>query len=221
MKIKLAYPKIPNTLDCPLKQCVAFEKLDGTNIHWDWSTEEERFVSFGTRRDRFPYSDAGFSQFHQAHPGLDGLKDAFFYMSRGVSDGLDMDEWLFWTKPYPANDIILFSEFHGDKSFAGAHDPKDLTKRCTLIDVQADGVMVPPDQFIKKFQGLYQPKVVYQGKFTGQLFKDVRAGKYDVKEGVVVKGVVNGQVYMAKIKTQAYLDKLKDKFGDKWKEYGE
>lgn len=143
-------------------------------------------------------------------------------MSRGTSDGLDMDDWLMWVHPYPsAKEIILFSEFRGDKSFAGAHDPKDYTKRCTLIDVEVDGVMVPPDDFIKKFQGLYQPKVVFQGKFSGQLFVDVRNGKYDVEEGVVVKGVFNKQVYMAKIKTQAYLDKLKETFKDNWKEYGE
>jgi RNA ligase len=222
MKIKLVYPKIPDSLDCPLKQCVAFEKLDGTNIHWVWSVQEEKFTEFGTRRDRFHYSDAGFAMFHQAHPGLDGLEDAFFHMSRGNHDGLSMDEWLFWTHPYPAaKQIILFTEFHGSKSFAGAHDPKDNTKRCTLIDVQVDGVMVPPDEFIKKFRGLYQPKIIFQGKFTGQLFMDVRNGKYDVKEGVVVKGVVGKQIYMAKIKTQAYLDKLKETFKDDWKEYGE
>jgi hypothetical protein len=220
MKIKLAYPKIPDTLNCPLRQCVAFEKIDGTNLHFVWSPQDG-FHSFGTRRDRYPYSDAGFTQFHQAHPGLDGLRDAFGYMSRGVSDGLDMEEWLTWVNPFPsAKEIILFTEFHGDNSFAGTHQPKDA-KRCVLIDVQVDGIILPPDQLIKKFQGLFQPQVVFEGKFTGQLFMDVRKGKLPVKEGVVVKGMVNGQVYMAKIKTEAYLERLKKEFKGNWKEYWE
>ena len=87
--------------------------------------------------------------------------------------------------------------------------------------MQIAGRLQPPELFIKLFEPFGIPKVVFQGKFTGQLFKDVRDDKYKVNEGVVVKGVVNGQVYMAKIKTEAYLQKLKEKFGDKWKEYGE
>jgi hypothetical protein len=62
---------------------------------------------------------------------------------------------------------------------------------------------------------------VYQGKFSGQLFVDVRKGKYNVAEGVVVKGIFSGQVYMAKIKTEVYLDRLKKEFKDNWKEYWE
>ena len=88
MKIKLAYPKIPDTLNCPLKQCIVFEKIDGTNLHFVW-TPQDSFHSFGTRRDRYPYNDAGFAQFNQAHPGLDGLKKAFEKMEQPLSDFFD------------------------------------------------------------------------------------------------------------------------------------
>ena len=69
--------------------------------------------------------------------------------------------------------------------------------------------------------------IVYEGNLTDQFIQDVRAGKYDVFEGVVCKGTQRtgahrGNVWMAKIKTQKYLDLLKGKFGEtEAKKYGE
>jgi hypothetical protein len=215
MKIKLAYPKIPDTLDCPLKQCVAFEKLDGTNIHFVF--RKTGFLEFGTRRDRFSYSSEGWASFKQAHPELSSLQD----------DSLDLitsiEEYFFSNKKYElANEVILFFEYCGPNSFAGQHQDKD-EKKLNLIDSQIDGRMLPPEEFLEDFKGCdyYLPRVIFKGKFTGQLFVDVRKGKYDVKEGVVVKGLVGKEVYMAKIKTEAYLDRLKNQFKDNWKEYWE
>lgn len=212
MKIKLAYPKIPDTLHCPLKQCIAFEKIDGTNIHFVW-TPQNNFQSFGTRRDRYSYTDASLTEFHKYHYGLDGLDDAFQKIEPTLSD--------FLTKQYGnAKEVIIFTEFYGINSFAGSHQTAD-EKKLTLFDVQIDGVMLPPDQFIELFEPFGIPKVVFRGKFTGQLFVDVRNGKYPVGEGVVVKGIVNNQMYMAKIKTNAYLKKLKETFKNNWQEYWE
>jgi hypothetical protein len=84
-----------------------------------------------------------------------------------------------------------------------------------------DDKIIPPDQFVEDFKQFNIARIVFQGKFSGQLFVDVRKGKYDVKEGVVVKGIYSNQVYMAKIKTEAYLERLKNEFQDNWKEYWE
>lgn len=212
MKIKLAYPKIPDTLHCPLKQCIAFEKIDGTNIHWVWSPQNG-FHSFGTRRDRYSYTDASLAEFHKHHYGLDGLDDAFQKIEQGLND--------FLIKQYhSAQEVIIFTELYGPNSFAGKHKPEDK-KQLIIFDVQVDGVMLPPDQFIELFEPFGIPKVVFKGKFTGQLFIDVRNSKFPVKEGVVVKGVVDNQVYMAKIKTNAYCKKLMERFEGDWKEYWE
>src|SRR6185436_13232387 len=35
----LHYPKIPGSKDAPDGRCVAFEKLDGTNLHWCWDRD--------------------------------------------------------------------------------------------------------------------------------------------------------------------------------------
>jgi hypothetical protein len=212
MKIKLVYPKIPNTLHCPLRQCIAFEKIDGTNIHWVWCPQNG-FHSFGTRRDRYTYNDVGLAEFHQYHFGLDGLEKAFQKIEGSLSE--------FLLKQFPdSTEIIVFTEIVGPSSFAGKHKQSE-EKQAIIFDVQIDGSLLPPDQFINMFQGFTIPKVVFQGKFSGQLFMDVRNGKYPLKEGVVVKGIVDGQVYMAKIKTHAYAQKLMEKFKLDWKEYWE
>lgn len=221
MKIKLAYPKIPDTLDCPLKQCIAFEKLDGTNIHFVYSNLV--ITEFGTRRDRFSTNSAGVKSFNQAHPELSSLyEDNKDFI-------LQLEIYLLEQHKYHEKDTVLFFEYCGPNSFAGQHLPKDH-KKLYLIDAQIGGKLVPPAEFLEDFKEFFTewpdyqdrlPKVVYKGKFSGQLFVDVRKGKFGVKEGVVVKGMVGDQVYMAKIKTEAYLERLKKEFKNDWKNYWE
>jgi hypothetical protein len=35
----LYYPKIPGSRHAPLERCLAFEKYDGTNLHWSWDPD--------------------------------------------------------------------------------------------------------------------------------------------------------------------------------------
>src|SRR5271167_234256 len=76
MKVPLVYPKMPDSTGCMLKRCVAFEKLDGTNIHWCWN-QKDKFYAFGTRRDRFPLTSLGEKEFKKAHPGLEDVVSSF------------------------------------------------------------------------------------------------------------------------------------------------
>jgi hypothetical protein len=213
MKIKLAYPKIPDSLDCPLKQCVAFEKYDGTNIHFVWKPNMG-WLDYGTRRDRFPLNNKGVAQFEAAHPELAGLDQLW--------DRESKLEFYLWDNPKynTVQEVIIFAEYLGPNSFAGQHIPKD-EKQLIIFDVMVDGKLIPPEQFIEDFKDFNIAKVVFQGKFSGQLFVDVRKNKFNLKEGAVVKGVVSNDVYMAKIKTEAYLERLKKEYKDNWKEYWE
>ena len=216
MKIKLAYPKIPDTLYCPLKQCIAFEKYDGTNMHWVWNPKDS-FIGFGTRRDRFPANWKGNLDFKQAHPELEEI-----LFDDGIGEFLKkLDNYLTTKEKYSsANEIIIFTEFLGDNSFAGSHSAKDK-KKLVLFDVEVNGKFISPEQLVEDFKDHNLAKVVFKGKFSGQLFIDVRKGRYYVKEGVVVKGLVGDEIYMAKIKTEAYMERLKEQFTDKWKDYWE
>lgn len=223
MKIPLVYPKIPEPKNCPLKQCIAFEKLDGTNIHWKWNSDKG-FYAFGTRRDQFPTDADGTIHFQSSHEGLEPAPSSFdhdFYLDNYLSDH----------SKYNKSELIIFTEFFGPTSFAGSHFRKDEWDdyKSVIIDVMKDGKFIPPQEFLDDFTEISEykpaqvhiPKVVYKGKYTGQFVEDVRNGKYNVNEGVVVKGVVDGEVYMTKIKTNAYMEKLKSEFKDNWKDYWE
>lgn len=213
MKCGLKYPKIPDGKNCPLKKCVAFEKYDGTNFHWKWSGG---WREFGTRRTKFAFDNVGEEYFQQAHPGLEGAPEAFYEAAE------KLDEYLhnkYWT-PDTENEIIIFSEFFGPNSFAGSHKEEDI-KQHIIFDVMVNGKLLSPEDFIKDYQPFNIAKVVYSGKYTGQFVEDVRKGKYTSGEGVVCKGIVDGQVYMTKIKTNSYLERLKYEFPKEWQNYWE
>src|SRR5437762_14016299 len=72
----LHYPKIPGSRDCRGGRCLAFEKYDGTNLHWDWD-RDFGWHAFGTRRDAFNLTPEGVAQFAAAHPGLEEAAPLF------------------------------------------------------------------------------------------------------------------------------------------------
>ncbi|MGP0066256.1 MAG: hypothetical protein ACLQGP_21965 [Isosphaeraceae bacterium] len=79
-----------------------------------------------------------------------------------------------------------------------------------------------PGEVRRRLRHLPIAGVVYRGKLTGKFAEDVRTGKYCVTEGVVCKGGPGGSdLWMAKIKTYAYLEKLKRAFGGRWEDYCE
>jgi hypothetical protein len=214
-RIKLAYPKIPDSKNCPLAKCVAFEKYDGTNLHWVWENELG-WYAFGTRRDRFDLDERGIAEFNAAHPGLEEAPPIF------VRDFAKSLEVLFQENPqYCSAKITAFTEFLGASSFAGMHK-QDEPKQLVVFDVEVDRTLVEPEQFLQDFSAVNIAKVVYRGKLTGKFIDEVREGKYGVTEGVVCKGKSNASgIWMVKIKTLAYMKKLQQAFQDDWETYWE
>jgi hypothetical protein len=221
MKIPLVYPKIPDTTGCMLKKCIVFEKLDGTNIHF--TIRKGKWTSYGTRRDDFNTlinnGSEGEAEFIKAHPELDGV------LKCQPHDLIIIDEIIHASeKLSKVEELILFMEYFGYSSFAGQHK-RDEEHTLTLFDAQIDGRMMLPEEFLKDFRveefPEYFPQIIYKGKYSGQLVEDIRNGKYPVIEGAVIKGEIDGQVYMAKVKTNTYMEKLKEQFKDKWQDYWE
>jgi len=214
-QVKLVYPKIPDSKNCPLKQCIAFEKYDGTNLHWVWE-EELGWYAFGTRRDRFDLDEMGIAEFNAAHPGLEEAPEIF---TKDFAQALDT---LFRNQPqYNYPEIIVFTEFFGPDSFAGMHKKGD-DKELILFDVQTPQGIIHPEQFLQDFGELKIPRVVYRGKLTSKFVDNVREGKYGVAEGVVCKGGKNSnELWMVKIKTYAYMKKLQQALQDDWENYWE
>jgi hypothetical protein len=206
--IKLAYPKIPDSKNCPFKQCIVFEKYDGTNLHWVWDSELS-WYAFGTRRDRFDLDEMGIRNFNAAHPGLEEAPSIFM---RDFANALAT---IFHNNPdYHCPEIVVFTEFFGASSFAGMHKKED-TKQLVLFDVQTDKGIIEPEKFVKDFKELNIAKVVYRGKLTGKFIDNVREGKFNVAEGVICKGGKSSEdFWMVQIQTNASLKKLPKIFPD-------
>ena len=214
MRCALTYPKIPDTKNCPLKNCIAQVKYDGTCIHIDFE-EACGSIGFGTRRDVFDDDLSGAQDFRIAHPGLDEVPDL---VDDICFNGLERHILQYNNCNYKK--INVFAEFFGSNSFAGQHDPNDQ-KQLIIFDVMVDGNFLPPDQLYKDFSQFNLVKKIYTGKYTGQLVEDIRKGRYQLNEGAIIKGFVKDQFYMAKIKTDAYKEKLKNVFKDNWENYWE
>jgi RNA ligase len=213
-RIQLAYPKIPDSKNCPNKQCIAFEKYDGTNLHWVWEVELG-WYAFGTRRSRFELDDMGIAEFNGAHPGLEEAPEIFRRDFASPLESIFREN-----EQYHCPEITVFTEFLGDRSFAGMHKQDD-PKQLIIFDVETDRGMVAPDHFIEDFRELSIARVIYRNKLTTKFMDDVRSGKYSVNEGVVCKGEGNANRWMVKIKTDAYMQRLREAFQDDWEYYWE
>lgn len=213
----LYYPKISGSHDAPFSRCIAFEKYDGTNLHWDWD-RDFGWHAFGTRRDEFNLTVDGIADFAIKHVHLLECVNVF---QVNWAEGLDL---VFRQnsnyREFQA--LRVFAEFVGPSSFAGLHkseDPKELR----LFDVFAEPFgFIGPRQFVADFGHLRIARVVFEGRLTGKFTEDVRSGKYDVAEGVVCKGGTGGSdLWMIKVKTCAYMERLKQAFANRWEEYWE
>ena len=112
--------------------------------------------------------------------------------------------------------FVVFGEYVGENSFAGQHMESEK-KDVILFDVSAyKRGFVGPDEFLKNFGHLDIPRVIYQGKYNENLIRSVRENQYGLKEGVIVKGQIGKEVWMSKIKTTEWLDKIREKFGEKF-----
>jgi hypothetical protein len=202
------YPSIPRSTGQSFQEFDAyvFDKKDGSNLRFEWSRKRhkagEMAWKYGTRQRLFDETDPLFSQaipvFHST------------LAEQLIKVAFD-ERW---------DSFTAFAEFYGPNSFAGWHDAAD-PKTLTLFDVSVHKKgLLGPREFLKLFEGpntapfLGHQKwtrgfvdLVYQGQIPGVTF-----------EGVVGKGGSGHELVMAKAKTQAWLDKVKEKLGDKAEE---
>jgi hypothetical protein len=120
-------------------------------------------------------------------------------------------------------ELVAFCEFFGSGTFSGLHQ-EGAPKQIVLFDIYLPGRgFVLPRDFMTHFGHLPIARVVYEGSFTRSFIEDIQAGKYPVSEGVVAKGVHNRrqrkgkaelEVWMAKVKTRAWLEELARRSGE-------
>lgn len=211
-KSMIEYPSITNSSKAPRQPCIAFEKLDGSNFRAKW-TKKHGFNLFGTRTQLIDESSKFWNNMIQV----------FNANQREPLEKL-------FNKKYPnEREIIVFGEFFGEKSFAGRHEETDSHK-IVVFDIlvgHKNRKFILPQEFIKLLDGVVEiPRPVYDGNLNEQFIQDVRDNKFDLNEGVICKGrsyVGNavGGVWMCKIKTRAYFDRLQTELGTEWVKYWE
>lgn len=200
----------------PRKSCIAFDKLDGSNFRAKY-TQKKGFCLFGTRTQLIDIN----------HPDFGIAVNTFLSVSGPAASLQKLIE-----KQWPnEREVVVFTEFFGNESFAGQHNKSDFTLRHVVLDIMIghkNRKFLLPQEFIKICRDKVPiPDVIYQGNLNDQLILDVRSGKYKVNEGIVCKGTERtgaacGNVWMAKIKTQDYLNRVFNRFGQEGLEkYGE
>jgi hypothetical protein len=189
---------------------VAFEKLDGSNIRAEWDRKK------------------GWHLFGSRHRLLDASRPLLGQAIRLILDGYGDGLAKVFTGLGRPQQATAYFEFLGPHSFAGIHDPVELGVpsnepfRVVLIDVNLHRRgLVTAAELIERFGHLGISRVVHRGVLTREFVADVRAGRFGDGEGVVCKGGEGHGRWMAKVKTDAYRERLRAFFQDDWQSYWE
>jgi hypothetical protein len=205
----IQYPSIVGSREAPLDQpCFAFYKYDGQNLRWEWS-KKKGWWKYGTRTTLFDESSPEFA------PAIPLFMDRL----AGPIESVLYRKY----RHVQLNTVTVFTEWYGDKSIAGIHQPDD-PKKLRLFDVVINDEWVPPRLFVKHFGHLDDTaEVVYRGPLTQEFITSVQEGTFDTPlfEGVVCKGEDQGEIYRCKIKTNAYREELKRLYQDGWENFWE
>lgn len=189
------YPKIEYIKDIIGMEATVFNKLDGSNLRFEWNKKRGWF-KFGTRNNLMD----------KDYPEL-GVGIEIFLNKYGE----DLSK-VFVDKYKKVESFVVFGEFFGPNSFAGSHLKEDK-KDVVLFDVNGyKKGFLPPDEFIQNFGHLDIPEILYKGEMSQDIITSVKENHWNLVEGVVVKGTWGKEVWMTKIKTNDWISKVKEKF---------
>jgi hypothetical protein len=187
------------------KYCFGFDKIDGSNFRAEWDrklSKKSRFTNgfkkFGTRTELV----------HTHSP----FAEAIGIFENKYSEA--MDKVFNEDKAFKGVDkITVYGEFFGASSFAGQHDWKE-PHDVKLFDVFLyKKSYLDPAEFVKVFKHLDIPELLFTGAFDENTVASVVNDK-KLKEGMVFKHADNRNVEMFKVKTQDWLDKVKNLYGE-------
>lgn len=182
-----------------------FNKIDGSNFRAEWNRKLSKknestygFAKFGTRNELI----------NSASPFREAI-EIFMKKYSAPLDKIFRESILFRED----EKISVYAEFFGENSFAGQHvwsEPHDVV----IFDM-----FVYKKDFVKMgtFENLFEhlgiPKIITRGVLDEDMIQNVVENLYELKEGIVFKGVIDKKVWMAKVKTQEWLDKVRALYG--------
>ena len=168
-------------------------KYDGNNIRAEWNSKRG-FYKFGSRTQLIDENTKPLGK------SISIIRDKY---EEDLTMVFKENKW---------RDVICFFEYHGPNSFAGQHVESEI-QTVTLFDVNPykRGIM-EPREFIKTFSHLDIPAVLFEGRVNSAFVDKVKNSTLNgmTFEGCVCKGSDNGKLVMFKIKSKAWLNKLKE-----------
>jgi hypothetical protein len=192
------YPSIPGVGAQPALEFDAwiFDKLDGSNLRFEWD-RKLGWHRFGTRTQPL----------QRTHPWLGSAIPIFLEQwATPLEDAARQRRW---------QSLTAFCEFWGQQSFAGRHVAGDQM-RLSLIDVNVyKRGLIAPEEFLELFGTLEIAPFLGVHKVSPALIEAVKHREFPgiSFEGVVAKvGGGHGRT-MVKIKTQSWMDRVRERFG--------
>ncbi len=202
------YPEIEYFGDYWGLPIIAFEKIDGSNLRFEYS-HKRGFYKFGTRNVMIDRNSTPFGF------AIDLFLNKY---SQPLTE-------IFKSKAYRNSlAFVCYAELHGTKSAFGQHEFNDDTFNITLFDIsEYKKGLIPPRQFIKDFGDVELPLVIYEGNLNREFVQDVKRNKFNINEGVVCKGLIPHRkpphdLYYCKIKTDNWFQRLRTFRPDLYKE---
>lgn len=216
----LQYPSINGIKKSPMgRNCVVFYKYDGSNLRFEWNPKKG-WGKFGSRTQLIDRN----AQFLGV--GIDLFLNT---MADNIIDRLKAEYGKKFSK---YQKITAFAELYGSSSFAGTH-VEDEPKELKLFDIFRfkDGFLDPVD-FVDMFESTnYIAEPLRSCNLNQDLISNIRKGytpdgielpkHQPIPEGVVCKGNHGGELWMTKIKTLEYLEKLKNFYPKTWEQYAD
>jgi len=185
-----------------------FNKFDGSNFCAEWNKKL-------SKKSRFTY---GFGKFGTRTQMIKNKENPFVEAVNLFMDkyAIPLDKIFNEEKIFRGVDTItVYGEFFGESSFAGQHN-WDEEHDVVIFDMflyKKD--FLKPGDFIDLFSHLGIPQVLFKGLLTEQAIQFIEWNCFEnkLKEGAVFKGVDNNKVWMAKVKTQQWIEKVRALYG--------
>ncbi len=176
------------------KQLHTYDKLDGSNLRFEWS-KKKGWYKYGTRRQLLDKTSPIFGPavplFHET-------------LADPLSKIVGAQRW---------QSVVVYCEYWGPQSLSGQHVEGDNMSLAVIDVAPYKRGFVPPVEF-NRFFGEFGPQYLGYLVWDQDFLNQVSAGQLGSFEGVVGKGTEGKKRIVYKTKTRAWKDAILAKYGE-------